>query len=42
MPPALRALFRRLVRWGVLPGAREPNSAIVNIYEPVRGGASLF
>lgn len=35
MPPPLRALCRRLTRWRVLPEAREPNSAIINIYEPV-------
>ena len=35
MPPLLRALCRRLTRWGVMPAAREPNSAIINIYEPV-------
>lgn len=33
MPPVLRALCRRLTRWGVLPRAREPNSAIINVYE---------
>ena len=37
MPPLLRALCRRLTRWGVLPAAREPNTAIINIYEPVGG-----
>lgn len=36
MPPLLRALCRRLTRWGILPAAREPNSAIINIYEAVR------
>ncbi len=35
MPPLLRALCRRLTRWGILPAAREPNSAIINIYEAV-------
>jgi alkylated DNA repair protein alkB family protein 5 len=33
LPPLLRALCRRLTRWGILPAAREPNSAIINIYE---------
>ncbi|KAI3434973.1 hypothetical protein D9Q98_003025 [Chlorella vulgaris] len=33
MPPLLQALCRRLTRWGVLPAAKEPNSAIVNVYE---------
>lgn len=37
MPPVLRALCRRLVRWGVLPAAHEPDSAIINIYEQVSG-----
>lgn len=35
MPPLLRALCRRLTRWGILPAACEPNSAIINIYEAV-------
>lgn len=35
MPPVLRALCRRLTRWGVLPRATEPDSAIINIYEEV-------
>ncbi|PSC76333.1 RNA demethylase ALKBH5 [Micractinium conductrix] len=33
MPLLLRALCRRLTRWGLLPAAKEPNSAIINIYE---------
>ena len=33
MPPILMALVRRLVRWGVVPSTRAPDSAIVNIYE---------
>lgn len=41
MPPLLRALCRRLTRWGILPAAREPNSAIINIYEAVRPAAAL-
>lgn len=40
MPPLLRALCRRLTRWGVLPAAREPDSAIINIYEPVGGAGA--
>lgn len=35
MPPLLQALCRRLTRWGVLPAAKEPDSAIVNVYEEV-------
>ena len=34
MPRVLQALVRRLVRWGVLPAAKAPDSAIINIYEP--------
>lgn len=34
MPRVLQALVRRLVRWGVLPAAKPPDSAIINIYEP--------
>eukprot|EP00887_Chlorella_sp_A99_P003701 scaffold7.g3701.t1 len=33
LPPLLRALCARLVRWGVLPAAREPDSAIINVYD---------
>jgi mRNA N6-methyladenine demethylase len=33
MPPLLKALARRLVRWGVLPASKEPDSAIINLYE---------
>eukprot|EP00884_Botryococcus_braunii_P015043 jgi/Botrbrau1/2353/Bobra.39_1s0038.2 len=33
MPPVLRALVKRLVRWGVLPKSKEPDSAIVNLYD---------
>lgn len=41
MPPLLRALCRRLTRWGAPPAAREPNSAIVNIYEAVSEWAGV-
>ncbi|CAD7699039.1 unnamed protein product [Ostreobium quekettii] len=34
MPPVLVSLAQRLVRWGVLPANRQPDSAIVNVYEP--------
>ena len=34
LPRVLQALVRRLVRWGVLPAAKAPDSAIINIYEP--------
>lgn len=34
MPPLLVGLVARLVRWGVLPRAQTPDSAIVNIYSP--------
>ncbi|KAK9827578.1 hypothetical protein WJX81_000091 [Elliptochloris bilobata] len=34
LPPVLQALVRRLVRWGVLPAFKAPDSAIINIYEP--------
>ncbi|KAK9828875.1 hypothetical protein WJX72_002516 [[Myrmecia] bisecta] len=34
LPPVLVALCKRLVRWGVLPKALEPDSAIINVYEP--------
>ncbi len=37
MPDILVALTQRLVRWGVLPRARAPDSAIINIYDEVRG-----
>lgn len=37
MPPVLRALRRRLTRWGILPRATEPDSAIINIYDDVGG-----
>jgi hypothetical protein len=35
MPGILVALTQRLVRWGVLPRAQVPDSAIVNIYDEV-------
>lgn len=34
MPPELEALSDRLVRWGIVPRAIRPNSAIINVYEP--------
>ena len=34
MPPELEALSDRLVRWGIVPKAIRPNSAIINVYEP--------
>ena len=40
MPLLLRALCRRLTRWGLLPAAKEPNSAIINIYEAVSASAA--
>jgi alkylated DNA repair protein alkB family protein 5 len=33
LPPILVALAKRLVRWGVLPKGKEPDMAIINIYE---------
>ncbi|CAL8463859.1 g3394 [Coccomyxa elongata] len=33
MPPLLMALVHRLVRWGVLPRAKAPDTAIINIYD---------
>lgn len=32
LPPRLQALIDRLVRWGVVPAAVRPDSAIINIY----------
>lgn len=36
MPIMLKALVHRLVRWGVLPHSKAPDSAIINIYDEVR------
>ena len=36
MPDVLVALSQRLVRWGVLPPHKTPDSAIINIYDVVR------
>lgn len=36
MPRLLQHLIKRLVRWGVLPAAMEPDSAIVNLYSEAR------
>ena len=33
MPAVLKALCRRLVRWRILPPDREPDTAIVNVYD---------
>ena len=33
LPPVLKALCKRLVRWRILPHDREPDSAIVNVYD---------
>ncbi|EIE18868.1 hypothetical protein COCSUDRAFT_20284, partial [Coccomyxa subellipsoidea C-169] len=33
MPPMLQALVHRLVRWGVMPRSKAPDSAIINIYD---------
>ena len=35
MPDVLVALAQRLVRWGVLPPHKTPDSAIINIYDVV-------
>ena len=35
MPDILVALAQRMVRWGVLPRAKAPDSAIINIYDVV-------
>ncbi len=35
MPPMLQALVHRLVRWGVMPRSKAPDSAIINIYDQV-------
>ena len=39
MPDVLVALVLRLCRWGVLPAAAQPDSAIIKIYEEVRLGS---
>lgn len=41
MPPLLMALVHRLVRWGVLPRAKAPDTAIINIYDVVRAKSDL-
>ncbi|GMH32701.1 hypothetical protein BSKO_00535 [Bryopsis sp. KO-2023] len=33
MPLILTALSQRLVRWGILPSSKKPDSGIVNVYE---------
>jgi hypothetical protein len=33
MPAVLKALCRRMVRWRILPPDREPDTAIVNVYD---------
>lgn len=39
MPPLLLALCKCLVRWGVLPRAKKPDSCIIKVYAEVgRGG----
>ena len=39
MPVVLKALCRRLVRWRILPPDREPDTAIVNVYDTGAGRA---
>ncbi|DBB10995.1 TPA: hypothetical protein ACH3X3_006476 [Trebouxia sp. C0006] len=33
MPPVLVSLCKRLVRWGILPKHKEPDTAIINVYD---------
>lgn len=33
LPAVLKALCKRLVRWRILPRDREPDTAIVNVYD---------
>jgi len=41
MPLMLKALVHRLVRWGVLPTSKAPDSAIINIYDEVHRHPNL-
>ncbi|KAL3142111.1 hypothetical protein ABBQ32_004729 [Trebouxia sp. C0010 RCD-2024] len=33
MPPVLVSLCKRLIRWGILPKNKEPDTAIINVYD---------